>query len=677
MGRTASLAEQLASKQREISVAEFFERNRQILGFDNAQRALLTAVKESVDNALDASEEAGVLPEVSVEISKDDSGPDRYRLVVADNGPGILKRELPNVFGRLLYGSRFHAHRQSRGQQGIGISAAVLYAGLTTARPVKVTSKVEEEEAAHVLEILVDTQRNLPKVVSEALQLWDRPHGTQVELVLKAKYVRGRQSPLEYLRGTAIVNPHARLLLIEPDGTRITFERASTKVPPISKEVLPHPYGLELGELAAILKQAKEKRLSEALPRRLAGVTPRALKEILAQAALSGKEDPAAIHGTELEALLSACHSVALLPPSSDSLSPIGSVLIKRGLRNVLGELRPDFYAPPVSRPPKIRGGSPFLVEVGLVYGGSLPPDQPVQLLRFANRVPLLFQQGACAITTAVESVDWRRYGLDQRGGQGLPAGPCILLVHVASPRIPFTSESKEAIAEDPEILKELQLALQAVARHLKSHISRQIRREYASEKFTIIRRILPQIAEKSSHLVGKPVPDLSPVITEIMNVVTLETAIPEKASGTGLNVTITNYTPRARVLEVFAEMPPELVGPLAPVPAPDGVDAVLGRAWWTLPKLAPNARTDIQLRWPTRSDCDASDFDWYIAGVDESHLLGADALPGDWDVRLPRQVVEAAEAAEVTSGTAETATEEQEVDYDGAEKAAELEEDE
>lgn len=671
MPRTATLAEQLASKQREISVAEFFERNRQILGFDNPQRALLTAVKESVDNALDAAEEAGVLPDVTVEISKDDSGPDRFRVVVTDNGPGILRRELPNVFGRLLYGSRFHAHRQSRGQQGIGISAAVLYAGLTTARPVKVTSKVEEEEAAHVLEILVDAQKNLPKVVSDTLELWDRPHGIRVELVLKAKYVRGRQSPLEYLRGTAIVNPHARLVLVEPDGTRITFERASTEVPPVSKEVLPHPYGLELGELAAILKQSKEKRLAEALPKRLAGITPRALKEVLATAHLSGNVEPGGIHGTDLESLLAALHSVSLLPPSSESLSPIGAVLIKRGLRNVLGELRPDFYAPPVSRPPKIRGGSPFLVEVGLVYGGSLPPDQPIQLLRFANRVPLLFQQGACAITAAVESVDWRRYGLDQRGGQGIPAGPCILLVHVASTRIPFTSESKEAVAEDPEVLKELQLALQAVARHLKSHISRQVRREYASEKFTIIRRILPQIAEKSSRLIGRPVPDLTPVITEIMNVVTLETAPPEKAARAGLDVTVTNYTPRARVLELFAELPPELSAVLTAEPAPDGVDTALGRAWWTLPKLPPNGRSALRLRWPASNDNDAADFDWYVAGVDESHLLGADALPGDWDVRLPRQVVEAAEAAEVAS-----ASEEAEVDYDGAEKAAELEED-
>ncbi|MCI4366825.1 MAG: DNA topoisomerase VI subunit B, partial [Thermoplasmata archaeon] len=247
-----SLAQELASKQREISVAEFFERNRQILGFDNPLRALLTTVKEGVDNALDACEEAKVLPEIRIEISKE--GTDRLKVAVEDNGPGILRREIPNVFGRLLYGSRFHANRQSRGQQGIGISAAVLYAGLTTARPTRITSKIAEEEAAHVVELLLDTQRNLPRIVTEDLVLWDRPSGTRVELILKAKYQRGRQSPFEYLKGTAIVNPHARIVLVEPDGTKISYERASTEVPPVPKETAPHPYGLELGELGSLLK---------------------------------------------------------------------------------------------------------------------------------------------------------------------------------------------------------------------------------------------------------------------------------------------------------------------------------------------------------------------------------------------------------------------------------------
>ena len=668
MAPAPTIAQQLAAKQREISVAEFFERNRQILGFDNLQRALLTTVKEAVDNSIDSCEEAGILPEVSVEISKESE--DRYRVVVADNGPGILRREIPNVFGRLLYGSRFHSNRQARGQQGIGISAAVLYANLTTARPARITSKVEEEDAAHVLELFLDTQRNLPRIASEDVVLWDRPHGTTIELVLKARYLRGRQSPLEYLRGTAIVNPHARIVLVEPDGSRTTFERATSDLPPLAKETLPHPYGLELGELGYLLKGTKRPTLGDFLAKELQGVSARAAKDVLAAAGLGAGAKPSSVTGEPQERLLAALHSVPLVTPSGDCLSPIGAMLIKRGLRNVLGDLKPEFFAPPVSRPPKVHGGFPFMVEVGLVYGGGLPADQPMQILRFANRVPLLFQQGACAITNAIGAVDWRRYGLDQKGGSGVPVGPALVLVHVASTKIPFTSEAKEAVAEDPEIDKELTLALQAAARHLRTHLSRKSRRDFASEKFEIIQRILPKLAEKASHLVDKPVPDLTPVITRIMDVVNVETTFAADKAGVSVPVEVTNYTPRARVLELFLEVDPALFGTATFEPAPDGSEPALGRAWWTLEKLVPNGRTKLAIRFPPKTEVDASDLDWYVAGIDEARVLGADPLPGDWDVRLPRTIVEAAEAAAAETSAGATG-EEGEVDYDAAEASA------
>ncbi|MFY9716859.1 MAG: DNA topoisomerase VI subunit B [Thermoplasmata archaeon] len=663
-----TIAQQLAAKQREISVAEFFERNRQILGFDNLQRALLTTVKEAVDNALDSSEEAQVLPDVTVEISKESE--DRFRVTVGDNGPGILRREIPNVFGRLLYGSRFHSNRQARGQQGIGISAAVLYANLTTARPARITSKVEEEDAAHVLELFLDTQKNLPRIASEDVVLWDRPHGTSIELILKARYLRGRQSPLEYLRGTAIVNPHARIVLVEPDGSRTTFERAATDLPPLAKETLPHPYGLELGELGYLLKGTKRASVGEFLAKDLQGVSARAVKEVLVAAGIPAGAKPSSIQGEPQERLLASLHAVALVAPSADCLSPIGAMLIKRGLRNVLGELKPEFFAPPVSRPPKVRGGFPFMVEVGLVYGGGLPADQPMQILRFANRVPLLFQQGACAITNAIGTVDWRRYGLDQKGGTGVPVGPALVLVHVASTKVPFTSEAKEAIAEDPEIDKELTLALQATARHLRMHLSRKSRRDFASEKFAIIQRILPKLAEKACHLVDQPVPDLTPVITRIMDVVNVETTFAAEKTGVSVPVEVTNYTPRARVLELFLEIDPELFRIARFTPEPDGSEPALGRAWWTLPKLVPNGRTKLAIAFPPKTEVDASDVDWYVAGIDEGRVLGADPLPGDWDVRLPRTIVEAAEAAAAETSSGATG-EEGEVDYDAAEASA------
>ncbi len=668
---TRTLAEQLAAKQREISVAEFFERNRQILGFDNPQRALLTTVKEAVDNALDGCEEAGVLPEIRAEIDRVD--PDRVRVSIDDNGPGILRRELANVFGRLLYGSRFHVNRQSRGQQGIGISAAVLYAGLTSARPVKITSKVEEEEAAHVLELFIDTKKNLPKLVSEDLVLWDRSHGTKIELTLKGKYVRGRQSPLEYLRGTAIVNPHARIVLREPDGTKFTFERASTEIPQLPKEALPHPYGLEIGELRYLLSSTNRATILDWLTRDLQGVSSRAAREIAEAAALTTRSNPHSISSAGQERLLRALQGATLIAPDAESLSPIGTTLIKRGLRNVLGELRPEYFAPPVSRPPKVRGGFPFLVEVGLVYGGALPADQPMQVLRFANRVPLLFQQGACAITNSVASLDWRRYGLDQKGGSGLPVGPCLILVHLASTKIPFTSEAKEAIAEDDTIDRELVLALQTAARHLKTHLSRKSRREFASEKFAIIQRILPKLAAKTSGIVGKPVPDLTPVITRIMDVVNVETRATSGEAGPGLLVEIINYTPRPRVLEIFLELPPEQLVGITFTPVPQGLDPERGRAWWTMPKLASSERSQIRLDLPPKAEGDLGDVSWYVAGVDEAHLLGAEPLPGDWEVRLPKAVIEAAEA----SVDPNEDSEEQEVDYDAAEASAAKEDDE
>jgi len=672
--RAPTIAQQLAAKQREISVAEFFERNRQILGFDNPQRALLTTVKEAVDNSLDACDEARILPDVLVEIAKE--ADDRLHVTVTDSGPGILRREIPNVFARLLYGSRFHSNRQARGQQGIGISAAVLYANLTTARPARITSKVEEEEAAHVLELVIDTQKNQPRVVSEDVALWESAHGTRVELTLKARYVRGRQSPFEYLRGTAIVNPHARIVLAEPDGTRVTFERASTELPPLAAETLPHPYGLELGELGYLLKGSKRASVGEFLTKDLQGVSLRASREVLSAAGVEVRAAPASVAGGDQERLLTALRGAPLIAPSPEGLSPIGATLIKRGLRNVLGDLRPEFYCPPVSRPPKVHAGFPFMVEVGLVYGGGLPAEETVQILRFANRVPLLFQQGACAITNAIASMDWRRYGLDQKGGSGIPIGPALVLVHVASTKVPFTSEAKEAVAEDPEIDKELTLALQAAARHLRTHLSRKSRRDFASEKFAIIQRILPKLAEKTSHLVGKPVPDLTPVITRIMDIVNVDAPVVSDETGVRAKVEVTNYTPRPRVLEMFAEIPPDVFSAAVFDPPPDGTEAPLGRAWWTLPKLAPNGRTTVTISFPPRTDVEANDLDFYVAGIDEAHVLGAEPLPGDWDVRLPRTIVEAAEAAAADAAANGTAPEE-EVDYDAAEASAHASEEE
>jgi len=224
------IAEELAKKQRAISIAEFFEKNRQILGFDSAPRSLLTAVKEGVDNSLDACEEAGILPDIMVSI--EDAGGDNVAIIIEDNGPGIVKEQIPSTFAKLLYGSRFHAIKQSRGQQGIGISAAVLYSQLTTGKPTRIISKIDRDKPAHYYELIINTSTNEPEILEDKVVDWDRPRGTRVEMEMKASYVKGRrQSVLEYMKSTAIVNTHARLTLVEPDGNPIIFERAVDTLP--------------------------------------------------------------------------------------------------------------------------------------------------------------------------------------------------------------------------------------------------------------------------------------------------------------------------------------------------------------------------------------------------------------------------------------------------------------
>ncbi|MDD1765295.1 MAG: DNA topoisomerase VI subunit B, partial [Methanomassiliicoccales archaeon] len=504
-----SIAEQLAKKQKEISVSEFFERNRQILGFDSATKSLIMGVKEAVDNSLDACEEASISPDIIVKIDRVDQN--EYMVTVEDNGPGIIPRVVPNVFGRLLYGSRFHSLRQSRGQQGIGISATVMYGQMTTGKPATVVSKTEKNGAAVKMDIMVNTKKNTPDVLKEDFVIWDeKEHGTKIEFYMNGRYVVGKQSVLEYLKETAIVNPHATIIFTDPDGKKYIFERATDKMPPPTKEIKPHPEGIELGVLMNMTKVTTANKLSKFLRNDFNRISERVAKEICEKSWLSEDEKPQELTLEQFKQLLAAMSSVKIMAPQTDCLSPIGEVLIRKGLKNVLDESRPEFYAPPVTREPTVYQGNPFLIEVGIVYGGNLPKDQPITILRFANRVPLLYQQGACVITKAIERMDWRRYGLEQRGGEGIPYGPAIVLVHVASTKIPFTSEAKEAIANIPEMQEEVELGLKACGRRLKTHLNKKETKGKTKAKFEIVQEILPLIAEKSAKIVGKDVPSLN-----------------------------------------------------------------------------------------------------------------------------------------------------------------------
>ncbi|HEX5103653.1 MAG TPA: DNA topoisomerase VI subunit B [Pirellulaceae bacterium] len=592
----------MAAAQRDISVSEFFAKNRHLLGFDNPRKALLTTVKEAVDNSLDACEEAGIVPEIWVTIEA--TGNNRFKVSVQDNGPGIVKKQIPLIFGKLLYGSKFHRLRMSRGQQGIGISAAGMYGMLTTGKPVKIISKISPKKPAHYFELQIDTKRNQPEIINgkgEGIDIpaGDKGHkmlveegidwvthypqasggreppeasakvgpevksGTRVTIELEGRFIRGRGSVDEYLQQTAIANPHVTLHYKDCEGNENDYRRSTTQLPPEPKEIKPHPYGVELGRLVTMLKDTRASTTSAFLTESFSRVSSAVAKKICETAKITTRSNPHRIGRQEADSLYQAIQNTRISAPATDCLVPIGEQLILKGLHQVVPG---EFYCA-ATRPPAVYRGNPFLIEVGLAYGGvsqaqkvslealaemlsesdartlrqflisgfdgvgsdaadkilteakmgtrqspaklkkdeiaqlhaamrnvNLSEGQSMQVLRYANRVPLQFQPAACAITQSVIGNNWRSYGLSQSRGN-LPQGPVTVMVHMASVWVPFTSESKEAIAGYPEIQKELRLGLQAVGRKLGMYLNRRQKVKQEGERRSVFLRYLGEVA--------------------------------------------------------------------------------------------------------------------------------------------------------------------------------------
>ncbi len=591
-------AQTLAAGQRDISVSEFFAKNRHLLGFDSPRKALLTSVKEAVDNSLDACEEAGILPEIWVHIEQVGEAGTRYRMGVQDNGPGIVRKQIPLIFGKLLYGSKFHRLRMSRGQQGIGISAAGMYGVLTTGKPVKIISKIDAKHPAHYYELRIDTKTNQPEILNGKGEGVDIPagkggaelmkkhsiewvaendlgepitHGTRVTIEMEAKFQRGRGSVEEYLEQTAISNPHARIHFIGPDGQERILERANDELPPEPKEIKPHPYGVELGRLVTMLQEHPKLTLAQFLTQSFSRVSPGTAKKLCDTAKLSPRATTGKLGRGEADALFKAIQDTKIPPPATDCIVPIGEQRLLAGLRQVV----PGEFFTAATRPPSVYRGNPFLIEAALAYGGgvssqrisrealgelagesdsrslrqfltttfagvgaegadkilteaqlaprqspsklkkqqldalheamqhvSADDGQSMNVLRYANRVPLQFQPAACAVTQTITSTNWRSYGLSQSRG-GLPSGPVTVMVHVASVWVPFTSESKEAIAHYPEIQKEIRLALQAVGRKLGMYMRRRLRVAQEGQRRSIFLRYLGEVATAVSVING------------------------------------------------------------------------------------------------------------------------------------------------------------------------------
>jgi DNA topoisomerase-6 subunit B len=581
-------AETMAAKQRDISVAEFFAKNRHLLGFDNPRKAVLTTVKEAVDNSLDACEEAGILPDITVVI--EDLQPDRaanakssrYRITVIDNGPGIVRKQVENVFGRLLFGSKFHRLKMSRGQQGIGISAAGMYGLITTGKPMMIQTRPKASAPAHHIELAMNTKTNRAEVTVDEetddfplerlreltpgtrelsrqglfLSGADYPTGTSVSIELEGRYQKGRGSVDEFLELTAIANPHAKITLVPPTresgaeeddvpllktskkavkeaaeqepkadprtlpdasltqpaptgptvttevGGVLVYPRGVTELPPETKEIQPHPKGIELGTLLQMLKdyEASEKggTLYKFLQEKFCRVSPQSASSFCEKIGVSSRTKVSDIESPQAEKLFKEFQESRLPPPPTDCLAPIG---VRQLLAGLLKGVRAEFYAAS-SREADVYRGRPFQIEAAIAFGGELPADDSSRVIRFANRVPLLFQQSACSSFKAVAETTWRNYNLQQPRGS-LPVGPLVIMIHMASVWVPFTSESKEAIADYDEIRKEMKLALMECGRKLGTYLRKRQKMRRESERRDIFERYIGEITKAVSAING------------------------------------------------------------------------------------------------------------------------------------------------------------------------------
>ncbi len=623
-----SIAEKMAANQKQVAISEFFEKNKHFLGFDTLTRALITAVKEAVDNALDACEEARILPDIIVQITKIDNKKDLLQLDVEDNGPGIPRKSIEKVFGQLLFGSRFHAIRQSRGQQGIGITGVVMYSQLTTGYPTHVESKIATEATAVAVDIGLDTRKNKAvKSNQDRIDWGDKVHGLRIRTTMKAKYQKGRKSVWQYLRMTSIVNPHADIIFIDPEGQKHHWPRVTEKLPGRVEAIKPHPNGIELGQLQRLCGESSESRMTTFLRRNFSGVSGRAAKELCEVAELEEKLKPKSLKAEQIRALLEAFQgertlrgkAVKLLNPPTSCLSPIEELLIKKGLSKTIDSK----FVTTMTRAPNVTQGNPFQIEVGLIFGEGMAADKPVEILRFANRVPLMYQQGGCLLTKTIESVDWRQYGLDQAGGRGVPKGPAAILVHLASTNVQFTSEAKEALSDNEMVMEEGRKAMLEMGRGLRKHLEKKKKMGKTREKFELINDIIPAIAEKSASLLQLPVPDLSASITKIMSAVIAETTTTwnKETKQTDVNIILYNYTSRARSYTILVTWPEKQGGKMIGNEL-GGRKEATGVWAWKLETLQPGVQTVITYSLDDIEKGDWNETDVFYRGSQE--VIGA-----------------------------------------------------
>jgi DNA topoisomerase-6 subunit B len=494
-----------------ISPADFFYRNRSIAGFDNSMRALYTAVRELVENSLDACEDGGFLPTIDVKLKEE--SPNWFKLRVQDNGIGVPRDHILPAFGQILYGSKYE-HKQARGRFGLGGKMAFLFGQITTSEPLHVISAPLDGE--HIFEVMLrqDIEENKPELMKwERRKNRENAHGCTLEFTLEGNWRSAKRYIIDYIQQTALITPYASLTFTEPDGTVHKYKRSIKTLPPPPQPVNPHPKGMDIEQLSRLIEDTKTTDMVTFLRTHFHRVGPKTAKAFLKMINMPYSQDPRGLKPNDLVKIARGFEDFnKWLPPDARVLSPLGSKLLEAGIRSTLN---PEFVQV-TQRPPNSYGGHPFIVECGLAYGGEVPMKESIIIYRFANRIPLIFDEYKDVSAKVIRAIPWSRYRIR-------PGMPIAAFVAVVSTKIPFKTAGKEFIADLTELEYDIRMGLMECARSLKGHLRQKEKVQRERVRASVYEKYLPIIARDIAALAGKrKVPDTKLLVKSALTI-TLE----------------------------------------------------------------------------------------------------------------------------------------------------------
>jgi DNA topoisomerase VI subunit B len=506
----------------EISAADFFYRNRDIAGFTSPSRSIYSTVRELVENSLDACETGGIPPDIYVRLSYESGpldGPGTYIVRVEDNGIGIPSNVIPSAFGQVLYGSKYKL-RQTRGTFGLGGKMALLYGQITTHSEAAITSSTGAKSRIAEVVLRIDIQQNKPIIIKNKTRT-NKPHwqGTIIEFKTEADYSRAMPRILEYFKQTAIIVPYANITFVDPRGRLYKFLRGTMKVPPAPTETSPHPHGVDVETVQRMLKLTNARSVQEFMRKNFQRIGETTARKFLQFASLGQKKNPRNLSAQDMVKLVNAMKNYdGFLSPDPTCLSPLGEDLLETGIKKELGITDQEIetgsaFVTTLQRRPATYAGFPFIIEVGLASSKQIETQGKILLFRFANKIPLLFDEASDVSWKVVDTeIDWRNYKV-------IPGEtPLAVFVHVCSTKIPYKTVGKEFIADRPEVEHEILNAIREVGRNLRLYLSKREHLTQEKKRLDVFEKYLPKVAQFSTKLAKeKKEPDIKPLLKGVI----------------------------------------------------------------------------------------------------------------------------------------------------------------